>query len=257
MQHFGQIKNVLFILLLAGFISSSCQQAEKPRFSSAQVIELDSNIAPAPQVEAYISPLRDSIETIMNEIIGQTQKEMFPEKPGTPLSNFIADLLCDAAKNEIQMANKENLPLFSVININGLRAPLPKGNITVSDIYSLMPFENQLVILKLSGQEITELFNHIGTSGGDGIAGATFTFRNKQVLNPKINGNPLQNDQFYYVATSDYLANGGDHYTIFTKASEKFTSNHKIRDLIISHIREMTSRGRIINPPDEKRVILE
>ena len=257
MQHFGRFKNVLFILLLAGFISTSCQHQEKPHFSSSEIIELDSSIAASPQIESYIAPLRDSVETIMNEIIGQTKKKMFPKKPGTALSNFIADLLRDAAKNEIRKSNKGNLPLISVININGLRAPLPKGNITVGNIYSLMPFENQLVILKLSGEEITELFNHIGTSGGDGIAGATFTFRNQQVLNPKINENPLKNGQFYYVATSDYLASGGDHYTIFTKASEKHTSKHKIRDLIISHIRELTSQGIIINPTDEKRVILE
>jgi|UPI0002F46F64 2',3'-cyclic-nucleotide 2'-phosphodiesterase (5'-nucleotidase family) len=257
MQHFGGFKNVLFILLLAGFTSISCQQREKPRFSSSEVIELDSSIAASPQVESYISPLRDSVEAIMNEIIGQTKKEMFPERPGTALSNFIADLIRDAAKREIQRISKENLPLISVININGLRAPLPEGNITVENIYSLMPFENKMVILKLSGEQVTQLFNHIGTSGGDGIAGATFTFRNQQVLHPEINGNPLKNKQFYYVATSDYLASGGDHYTIFTKASEKHTSKHKIRDLIISHIRKLTNQGRIINPTDEKRVILE
>jgi len=251
------MQRLITILLISGLLVVSCHRQVQPRFSSADLIKVENTIESDSLVEAYMAPLRDSIESVMNEIIGQSQAQMVPEKPESPLSHFVADLLQEEALKEIREINKDPLPTLTVINIKGLRAPLPKGDITVRDIYSLMPFENQLIILKLSGREIFQLFKHMGNSRGDGLSGASFSFKDQTVINPMVAGEPLQENQFYYVVTSDYLANGGDHYTVFAKAREKYTSPQKIRDIIIYHIRELTKKGKSIDPPHDTRIRLQ
>lgn len=193
----------------------------------------------------------------MNEVIGSSPKEIFSEKPESPLSSFVADLLKETAVEELNESGKEALPVITVINIRGLRAPLPKGVIKVKDIYALMPFENQMIILKMSGKDIKSLYQHMGESGGDGLSGGSFTFNNQSVKNPEINNKPLKEDAFYYVVTSDYLATGGDHYNIFANAVEKHESSNKIRDLIIQHIRELNAQGKQIQTPSNQRIKMQ
>lgn len=247
----------LFLILAAGLFFSACQTPSEPKLSSSDVLSIDSTIIADKEVESYINPLRDSIETIMNEAIGRTNEEFIPEKPGTPLSNFVADLLLDAGKKEISQSGMEKHPAISVINIKGLRAPLPQGIIRVKHIFALMPFENQMVILKHTGNEIKELFQHMGSVDGDGLAGGSFTFNNEQVTNATINGEKIKDEDVYYVITSDYLANGGDHYTIFSQANLKKESSDKVRELIIDHIRKITDEEKIIAPSSEKRIIIK
>ncbi|PWD98118.1 5'-nucleotidase C-terminal domain-containing protein [Marinilabilia rubra] len=244
----------LFILLFVVLGLLSCQTPQKPAFESSSQHPLDSSIINNPEIEAKIAPLRDSVEAIMNEVIGESKSDLFPDKPETPLSNFVADLLLDAAKKEIEATGKKPLPIITVINVRGLRTAIPEGKITVEDIFSLMPFENQLVLLKLSGLNVRKLFQHMGESGGDGLAGASFTFSEGEVKNAKTGGQAIENEEFYYVATSDYLASGGDHYTIFQQAVEEYEFPSKIRDLIISHIRALSKKGELIDPATNKRI---
>jgi 2',3'-cyclic-nucleotide 2'-phosphodiesterase (5'-nucleotidase family) len=127
----------------------------------------------------------------------------------------------------------------------------------IRHIFALMPFENQMIILKISGQEIKNLFRHIGKSNGDKLAGGTFTYKNHEVTDAQIGHQQVKKEAFYYVVTSDYLASGGDHYTMFQNAVDEFKPSHKIRDLIINHIKQLTSKGQTINPKDDQRIIIQ
>ncbi|MFO8001008.1 MAG: 5'-nucleotidase C-terminal domain-containing protein [Marinilabilia sp.] len=242
----------LVVLLLAG-----CQSSPDTKLSSGRLIDIDSTTTANPETEAFIEPLRDSVEAVMNEVIGKSTDKMVPRKPETPLSNFVADLIREAAAEEINEMEIKDLPVIAVINIKGLRAPLPEGEIEVKDIFALMPFENQMVILEHTGEEIRDLFRHMGESNGDGLSGGAFIFSGGAVKKARINGQPLNEESNYYVATSDYLAEGGDHYDIFSQASEKHISSGKIRDLIIDHIRDLTEKGKPITPLEENRITIK
>ncbi|WP_291859741.1 5'-nucleotidase C-terminal domain-containing protein [Marinilabilia sp.] len=247
----------LFFLILLALASTGCQSHRKPSLTGSRQISIDSTIAPDSTVTAYIAPLRDSVDAIMNEVIGTSPEEMFADKPESPLSSFVADLLREAATKELKELGKEQFPVITVINIRGLRAPLPKGPIKVKHIYALMPFENQMVTLKMSGEDIKKLYQHIGESNGDGLSGGSFSFADQSVKNPKIHNQQVKDEAFYYVVTSDYLATGGDHYTIFAKATEKYESSQKIRDLIIQHIRDIEKQGSLIPVPENKRIEMQ
>jgi 2',3'-cyclic-nucleotide 2'-phosphodiesterase (5'-nucleotidase family) len=247
----------LLIFILLTLAATSCQSPGKPTLTTSRQISFDSTIAPDSTMAAYIVPLRDSVDAIMNEVIGTSPEELFSKKPDSPLSSFVADLLREAASKELKELGKEKLPVITVINIRGLRAPLPEGPIQVKHIFALMPFENQMVTLKMSGSNVKKLYQHMGESNGDGLSGGSFTFTNQTVKNPQINDQPIKDDAFYYVVTSDYLATGGDHYTIFAKAVEQYESSQKVRDLIIQHIRNLEKQGSSIPVPANTRIEMQ
>jgi 2',3'-cyclic-nucleotide 2'-phosphodiesterase (5'-nucleotidase family) len=251
------MRQYLFIFILLILAATSCQLPENPSLTRSRQTTLDSTIAHDLTIAAYISPLRDSVNAIMNEVIGTSREEMFSKKPESPLSSFVADLLREEALKELKELEKEQLPVITVINIRGLRAPLPEGLIKVKHIYALMPFENQMVILKMTGKDIKKLYQHIGESNGDGLSGGSFTFDDQSVKNPKINNRPVENDSLYYVVTSDYLATGGDHYNIFANAEDKHESSQKIRDLIIQHIRDLDKKDISIPVPVNTRIEMQ
>ena len=104
-----------------------------------------------------------------------------------------------------------------------------------------MPFENSVMVIGLTGQEVIELANYILTEKKphplEGITIKTNTDYSK-VLSVEINDIPLEENKIYYVATSDYLANGGDNMSFFKKSSIKYDLDYKLRNVFIDYFKK-------------------
>ncbi len=216
-------------------------------------IPIDSTLSKSAETESIIEPYRKHIEKKMNKVIGYSKQNLTKGRPESYLSNFIADILLAEG---IEIAKNKNLPIpkLSIINVKGLRSPIKRGSITVGNIYRLMPFENELIILTLFGHQIQALFTHMTEIGGDGISGASFGIKNNRPFNIKINGEPLKMAKSYTIITADYLANGGDNYALLPKIKERYKTDIKIRDVIISRIKKFTTEGKQINSTLDKRI---
>jgi 2',3'-cyclic-nucleotide 2'-phosphodiesterase (5'-nucleotidase family) len=118
-----------------------------------------------------LSPYTNKLGEGMSEIISYSDTSLVDYKPESPLSNFVSDLVLDFTRKFAL----QNLPgtqvHFSLVNHGGLRTSLPKGKITVRNIFELMPFENELVLLKLTGSQVSELADYIASRGGEGVSG--------------------------------------------------------------------------------------
>ncbi|WP_157666452.1 5'-nucleotidase C-terminal domain-containing protein [Alkalitalea saponilacus] len=206
---------------------------------------------------SIIEPYRDSLEQIMNEVIGKNKATIRSVKPESPLSSFVADLVLKAGKDFLERQHADELPVISVVNVRGLRAPLPAGDITIRNAFEVMPFENQMVAVKLNGKQIETLFNHIASIDGDGISGASFTLIEDRAEKIRIHNKKPIPDSLYWVITSDYLAAGGDHYNVFQESDQILTSKRTIRDLIIAHIKMLNKNGEIIKPDNTVRITVK
>lgn len=222
---------LLFILL---FLIFSC--APQKQVSSYEYIQypiqksqIDSSI------ERTIMPYRDSLEKEMNEVIGISEIDLQREKgkPETLLGNFTADLVLERARN------KSGLPVdFCVLNFGGLRSNIGKGPVTKGAVFELMPFENEIVVLKISSNTFLKLLMYLASVGGQPISGFQLEIENNLPTH-LYNGNSeiTHNEKSdYYIATSDYLANGGDNMSFFSEAKEVIQTGYKLRDAIIDYI---------------------
>lgn len=218
---------------------------------SDSITQLDSQL-----VQIYL-PYKKLLENDMSRVLAENKKEMVKGKPESALTNFLADLLLNEGQKVLQQSGKKFQADISYFNYGGIRTYLPEGKITVGKIYELMPFENEFVFLKLSGKQIQEFLNTIASKGGDSVGGVRFKISENKATDIKIGGTPINNDKFYWIATNDYVADGGDDLKVFTRENDSFKSGKLIRDVIISHLESIDKKGNTITAQTDGRISYE
>ncbi|MCU4157568.1 5'-nucleotidase C-terminal domain-containing protein [Carboxylicivirga sp. A043] len=217
--------------------------------STNKYVIIDSLVGEDILLASIIQPYRDSLQAEMQKTIGTARQELTGGFPESLLSNFVTDLV----REECNRLDGFEPVDVSVVNVKGLRIPLQKGNITVENIYQLMPFENEIVYLSMTKEQMELLFDFMASVGGDGISGASFGIKNGKAVNVRVNNQPLT-ERTYIVATSDYLADGGDHFEVFKKALKREGTGLKVRDAIIKHIKRLSVEGKVVNSELDKRI---
>lgn len=199
-----------------------------------------------------INPYKAELEAKMNEVIASSASEMVKGGLESTLGNFSADALLSTA---ISIAEKNGFtkPVAAILNNGGLRTSLPKGNIKVSDIFELMPFENELVLITIDGSKMLELLNFVAEKN-EPISGIKLGIKDKKAFQPMVNGQPFDSRRNYCIATSDYLANSGDKMSFFNEPIEKIVTGLKIRDLLIDYLRTQHAKGIVIHPSKDERI---
>lgn len=171
---------------------------------------------------SIIAPYKAGIDSIMNEVLCISEIDMTKGKPESLLGNFVTDLC---------LQQYSDIADICVMNNGGLRSSLTKGKITRGDIYTLMPFENKLVILELDKKSYLELLQYIIKRGGEPFSGIKIRVdENGIILSQSLD---LSNNKVK-VLTSDYLANGGDKMSFFNEKKQELVGI-KVRDAIINH----------------------
>jgi 2',3'-cyclic-nucleotide 2'-phosphodiesterase (5'-nucleotidase family) len=233
-----------FILLLL-----ACGTTQVPK----QVSYLGYSVSPKIKSDTalinLLQPYSIEVNRTMNNVIGFTPSTMTKRLPESGLGNFMADCMKEMA------SQKFGLPVdIAFMNQGGIRASINKGNITVGNVYELMPFDNLLVIQELKGAVIEALMNHIASDGGWPISkGSSFKIKNKQAVDIMINGKPLDRNATYLTANSDYLAQGGSDAAML-KPFPFQNKGYLIRDALIEYIKQITASGKPVDAKIENRV---
>lgn len=174
-------------------------------------------------IDSLIKPYKDSLSVEMNVVIAEATSDFIVERPGSNLGNWVADAIFVNQTRSVRLSD----PVFVLLNTGGLRASLNKGPITIGDIFKLMPFDNELVWVKLPMSVLPEIQAYLIKSGGEPIANAQVE---KGAL--KLNGGK-EGPTHFWVITSDYLKNGGDKMTFFSKAEDVMLTGKVIRNCLI------------------------
>jgi len=170
-----------------------------------------------------ISPYKNKLDKEMNEVICYTKNDLIKGKPESTLGNFICDLSLEKTNGEANIC---------VFNNGGLRDIISKGDIKTRDIYKVMPFENELVILELNNNEYYNLLQYITEREGEPFGGTNIIEKKDTIISD------LNNKEKIRVLTSDYLANGGDNMSFFINKKQK-KLGIKLRDAIIEHCKNI------------------
>jgi len=174
-----------------------------------------------PEVEALVKKFGRKVDSAMDIRIGETEVDLDGEnvrRAETNLGNLVTDILREVSGSDA-----------AIINGGGIRASLNRGEIKIRDIYSILPFDNYVVSIRLTGNQIREALEHAlsGIEEEAGrfpqVSGLAFTYsrsapagsRIKTIL---IRGKPIDPDGEYRVATNDFMAAGGDGYRAFGEA---------------------------------------
>ncbi|MFD2245970.1 5'-nucleotidase C-terminal domain-containing protein [Pontibacter ruber] len=236
------------LLLVLGLASCQRTWQASPSLSTTDV-PVDKTITADVQTEALIEPYRVQVTTKMSEVVGTAPVALSKGDYESPLGNFVVDL---------QLAQSEPLygkPIdLSLTTNGGLRVPLPEGKITTGNVFELMPFENELLVLTLKGETVKQLFDYAAANKNAPIGNATYTVQNGKATDIKIKGKPFDPSRTYTLVTSNYLAGGGDNLNMLKDAIKTENVGLLLRDAILQQIRQLTAAGKPVVADSKKRV---
>lgn len=234
------MRKLLTLIVLSLCLSSLEAKVTLKTYTRMEVDKRYDSLAPANLVN-IMKPYKERLDKIVNRPIGTSAQFMESKAPESLLSNFLADQLLLKATE----FSPEGVDL-SVINMGGIRAPLPAGPLTVGDIYRIMPFENELVVLELNATDLLAILTKIVEDGGEGLAGIKIEVENGKIVSLMIGGKPFDEMRTYRIATMDYLADGNSGMTPFKKAVKRIDTHIKMRDVYIGQIEKLTAQGQVV-----------
>jgi 5'-nucleotidase/UDP-sugar diphosphatase len=170
------------------------------------------------EVQALVESALAEAANTMNQPIGEAAVTLEPQREGEfALGNLVVDAML-AAEVDGQPAD------IAMHNNGGIRAALPKGPITYGQVYAVLPFDNRLMALDLTGAQVLRILEYSvsARAGAMQVAGMTFRFSmslspGQRIREATVGGEPLDPERVYRVVTIDYLASGGDGQETFAE----------------------------------------
>ena len=226
---------IKFLLIASAFLSvTACRTPLSiAKVSPEKNISLSKDLPEAQNFKDVIEPYKQEVEGKMNTKISHTAVDLNKQGDNSNLGNLLADYTFEGAD---EWAKKNGMPAgvdAAVINVGGIRSTIGAGDILTRHVYEVMPFENEVVIVKMKGSDLQGLFDYyLKTQKNNPVSHLYIETDNDQVVKGLIKGKEVVPNQYYYIATSDYLALGGDNMTYFAKG-ELISTGLKLRDLFL------------------------
>lgn len=192
---------------------------------SSQIVTTWADRGPGLKPDAQVAALMNRVEDMGNAIAEQVIANA--ARPITRAANeagesALGDLVADAHRQAMGSD-------FAFINSSGIHADISPGGITKGDHYTVQPSHLNLIKLELTGQQIYDLLNqqwsgHHGQGQFLQVSGLTYTWDanrppGRRVVAVKKEGKSLQPREVYTVTVNEYLAGGGDNFTVLTKGT--------------------------------------
>lgn len=254
------VKRIFLPLLFITALTFACNHRSHVTGITPGYVEMNSTAEQNDSaIHALLNPYKLQLDSVMNVIVGQTAFPLPNEKGKTEtlLGNFVADACLNAGNSKYNPEDGRPVQVC-ILNNGGLRASLPGGNVTRGNVYELMPFDNEIVVVTISGSRMWDLVKFAAASGGVPVAGMNIGMNpDKTPRTVTIQGAPFDSTKTYKVMTSDYLANGGDKMAFLKNPIAIEKTGYLIRDAILDTFTEAQKAGRKISPVTDGRMHYE
>ena len=225
----------------------------------AQRLPVDSSIPDDPDVVKIVAPYAERVRDL-SKVIGRLEGDLKKGRVGAgSLGNFVTDGV--RAQAQAQLGKPVTL---AIMNSGGLRKnAISAGELRSSDIFELLPFENALVAVEVTGVQLAKLLEIVPR---DAQAGARIQFKWNDRDRPEfLSGKLLDSNgkeqeivpqKIYTVVTIDYLLQvAGGAYAFLKEAKSVTPLNMTLRDAILNYIKSETAAGRPIRSVLDDRFV--
>jgi 2',3'-cyclic-nucleotide 2'-phosphodiesterase (5'-nucleotidase family) len=224
-------KQLIFFLIGASLLACSSHLN-----ISGSKVPINIESSEKEEVNSFISPFKDSMDRAMNLILAESSISMEVGRPSSLLGNWASDALFVNQTRTVKLSE----PIFCLLNTGGIRSSIGKGPVTLGDIFRIMPFENNVVWLRLPISSLDKIQYYLQQSGGEPISNASM-IQGKLMVN-----GVSETTKYIWVITTDYLANGGDRMDFFQDAVERSDKKTLLRDVFIEEAK--TQKNLIVSP---------
>lgn len=234
------MKNKFLLLGIALATLTACKTASTLQLAKVQPqknISINNELKNDEEFVKVIEPYKQKLDKEMNQKISHTSTDLTKQGDNSNLGNLLADYTFEGADAWTKKNLSKNVDA-ALINIGGIRTTIGKGDILLKSIFEVMPFENEVIIVKMKGSDLQGLFDYYAkTQVNNPVSHLYIETNNGQLAKSLINGKSADPAKDYYIATSDYLALGGDNMKFFSKG-ELISTGIRLRDLFIEYFKK-------------------
>lgn len=249
----------LCVLIILGIVTFGyAQNVSAPKYKyQYKMVRLDSTYDAKidPKLAKYVDKKRRQMEKQMMVVVAHTDEELESYAPESPLSNFLTDLLLNEASKYVKDPTFDNLDL-SMLNFGGIRTTMPKGDVTVGDLYRISPFDNYLAFVVLKGSELRKALGRFTDQFNAPYAGATLVYANNKPSQILVQGKPIDDNRLYTLVTLNFISDGGDHLLENIQFEKIEYTTVTFRDFLIAELKAMTARGETVTGKKDGRARL-
>ncbi len=175
----------------------------------------------------------------VKKVVGYSTRVMVRKKPECELYDWFIDELMRATADST--GKKIDI---GIANRGGIRIDMPAGEILCDDIQSMFPFKNNLCYVALHGRDVRAILDQMAATSFQILGGVKVVAKNGKIVSATVNGEPLDDDKVYGVATINFLLDGGDGYSIGKNAIETIFCNGWLYDTMIAYVKGLTAAGK-------------
>ena len=225
----------------------------------ARLLPVDSSVPDDSDVVKIMAPYSEKVREL-SKVIGRLEGDLKKGRVGAgSLGNFVTEGI--RAQAQAKLGKPVTL---TVMNSGGLRKnDISAGELRSSDIFELLPFENALVSLEVTGKQLQQLLQAVTR---DAQAGARIQYKwndrdrpeflSGKLLDATGKEQEIDPEKIYTVVTIDYLLQvGGGAYAFLKEAKSITPLNMTIRDAILNYIKTETAAGRPIRSVLDNRFV--
>ncbi|MDG4949610.1 5'-nucleotidase C-terminal domain-containing protein [Weeksellaceae bacterium KMM 9724] len=233
-----KLRFMLSVVLILGFYACS-HKVYQVQNSKVERIFISDSLEEREDLNQLIEPYKIQMANELDRVLTYAPVDLSYKGMNTPLGNLITDLMLEEG-NKIYSQRHPNEKIDVVLmNRGGLRRSFTKGDLSVRSMYELMPFENEAVVVTMTGTKLMEMVDFLRlTPRNHPIAGISFKkeSEDKEIM---VGGELIDESKNYRVLTNDYLQKGGDQMTFFLDPIEVEFLQIKLRDMFIQHFEKV------------------
>lgn len=217
-----------------------------------------------PETLKILAPFLAETERLLNRTLGHAAETFDGEdfaarKEELPLGRLVSDAMVWGIRQTGERCD------FAFINGGNLRTSLPKGKVTLGDLTAVLPFPNEIVLLELDGKTLLELFQFlaeipVGSAAFPQISNEVRASAAQQedgswkLQKLTLAGKEIEPEKFYRAAVTDFMADGGDGFTLLLKCRSRQRTELRLRETADRYIQNLPQPFK---PSHEKRFVRE
>ncbi len=244
-------RNFPFFFAFALIFCSSCARHYAIVKSNRTEHNINASIVADSSIIKTYLPYKTEVDAEMNKIIGYTEVDLTKDSKLT--ESLIGNFFADAVFNQVKKI-EPSIDMVIPTTKGGIRIDIAKGPVRISNIFEMMPFENQLILFTLKGEDMMKLLKFIASTNGQPVAGLKMEIKDNSPTNILIGGKPFDILKSYRIVTSDYISSGGDDATGFANPISTKVIGLKVRDALLKEVIEIEAQGKKINTTLDGRI---
>ncbi len=215
---------------------------------------LTDSVAPDPAVQNIVDRYQVELQAALGETVGEATTSILrgaTRAVESEMGNFVSDSM------RVYYPNVD----FAFQNAGGLRADIDQGPITLEEIYAVLPFNNTLVTMNLTGAQVEQVleegansqYGTVQVSGLRWAYDASAPFGDRVTSVTLLEGTPIDPNATYKIATNNFMASGGDQFTTLAQGQNTTDTQINLVDTVVRYLEQNSP----VDPQVEGRLTVE